>query len=152
MPKLEISHSRIRIPALINIQRRRLGFLRVRKTPVGSRETVLSSKPLNPWRAREILKEKLDAVAVDSCSFTNHSFRSAELQAANLNVPDRLFKVHGRQNFDSAKDGYVCDNVDSRLCVPMYIGIQLCHFPVQCYGHCCIAFTLFIPCQYIPHK
>ena len=43
--------------------------------------------------------------------------------AANLNVPDRLFKVHGRWKSDSAKDGYVHDKVDSRLYVPLHIGI-----------------------------
>ena len=36
-----------------------------------------------------------------------------------MNVPDRLFKVHGRWKSESAKDGYVCDNVDSPLLVPL---------------------------------
>ena len=56
MPKLEISHARICIPTLINISRRlvHLGvFARLRFW--GNRAVV---KPLNPWRAREILKEK----------------------------------------------------------------------------------------------
>ena len=35
--------------------------------------------------------------------------------AANLNGLDRLFKVHGRWKSNSAKDGCVCDKVDSRL-------------------------------------
>jgi len=43
--------------------------------------------------------------------------------AANLNILDRLFKVHDRWRSDSAKDRFVCDKVDSRLFVPMNIGI-----------------------------
>ncbi|KAL9960191.1 hypothetical protein ACROYT_G033610 [Oculina patagonica] len=85
---------------------------------------VLSSKPLTASRAGEILKEKLLAIGLDPSKFTNHSFRSGgATSAANLNVPDRLFKVHGRWKSDSAKDGYVRDKVDSRLYVPLHIGI-----------------------------
>ena len=91
-----------------------------------SKENVLSSKPLSPGRAREIFKEKLEAIGVDhdSCGFSNHSIKSGgATAAANLNVPDRLFKVHGRWKSDSANDGYVCDKADSRLFVPLNIGI-----------------------------
>ncbi|KAL9958766.1 hypothetical protein ACROYT_G035824 [Oculina patagonica] len=85
---------------------------------------VLSSKPLTASRAGEILKEKLLAIGLDPSKFSNHSFRSGgATSAANLNVPDRLFKVHGRWKSDSAKDGYVRDKVDSRLYVPLHIGI-----------------------------
>ena len=54
---------------------------------------VLSSKPLTASRAGEILKEKLLAIGLDPSKFSNHSFRSGgATSAANLNVPDRLFK------------------------------------------------------------
>ena len=85
---------------------------------------VLSSKPLTASRAGEILKEKLETIGLDPSKFSNHSFRSGgATSAANLNVPDRLFKVHGRWKSDSAKDGYVRDKVDLRLYVPLHIGI-----------------------------
>ena len=85
---------------------------------------VLSSKPLTASRAGEILKGKLKAIGLDPSKFSSHSFRSGgATSAANLNVPDRLFKVHGRWKSDSAKDGYVHDKVDSRLYVPLHIGI-----------------------------
>ena len=85
---------------------------------------VLSSKPLSPGRAGEILKVKLKAIGLDSSKFSSHSFRSGgDTAAANLNVPDRLFKVHGRWKSDSAKDGYIRDKVDSRLFAPLHIGI-----------------------------
>ena len=75
---------------------------------------VLSSKPLTASRAGEILKEKLKAIGLDPSKFSNHSFRSGgATSAANLNVPDRLFKVHGRWKSDSAKDGYVQSTINS---------------------------------------
>ena len=74
---------------------------------------VLSSKPLSASRAGEILKEKLETIGLDPSKFSTHSFRSGgAISAANLNVSDRLFKVHGRWKSDSAKDGYVRDKVD----------------------------------------
>ena len=37
--------------------------------------------------------------------------------AANAGVSDRLFKRHGRWKSETAKDGYVKDNLDSLLLV-----------------------------------
>ena len=89
----------------------------------------MSSKPLTASRAGEILKGKLKAIGLDPSKFSSHSFRSGgATSAANLNVPDRLFKVHGRWKSDSAKDGYVHDKVDSRLYVPLHIGIYFIQF------------------------
>ena len=85
---------------------------------------VLSSKPLTASRAGKILKEKLEAIGLDPHKFSNHSFRSGgATSAANLDLPDRLFKVHGRWKSDSANDGYVHDKVESRLIVPLHIGV-----------------------------
>ena len=43
---------------------------------------------------------KLQAIGVDSYGFSNHSFRSGGVTAAeNLNVPACLFKVHGSLTF-----------------------------------------------------
>jgi len=84
----------------------------------------MTSKPLTASRAGEILKEKSEAIGLDPSKFSSHSFRSGgATSAANLNVPDQLFKVHGRWKSDSAKDGYVSDKVDSRLYVPLHIVI-----------------------------
>ena len=46
--------------------------------------------------------------------------------AANAGVQDRMFKRHGRWVSESAKtvkDGYVKDNLDSRLLVSQSLGI-----------------------------
>ena len=78
-----------------------------------SKGNVFSSKPLIPSRAGEIRKEKMEAVGLDPSKFSNHNFRSGgATSAANLNVPDWLFKVHGRWKSDSAKDGYVHHKLD----------------------------------------
>ena len=87
-------------------------------------DNVLSLKPLTASRAGEILKEKLEAIGLDPSKFSNRSFRSGgAASAVNLNVPDWLFKVHGRWKSASAKDGYVHDKLDSHLYVPLHIGI-----------------------------
>ena len=57
------------------------------------------------------------------------AFRSARATSAtNLNVPDRLFKVHGRWKSDSSKDGYVHDKLEPRLYVPLHIDFNLFSF------------------------
>ena len=82
-------------------------FLRYDKKSKGN---VLSFKPLTASRAGEILKEKLEAIRLDSSRFSSHSFRSGgATSAANLNVPDRLFKFDGRWKSDSAEDGDIRD-------------------------------------------
>ena len=79
----------------------------------------MSFKPLTASKAREILKEKLETIGLDPSTFSSHSFRSGgATSAANLNVPDRLFKIDGRRKSDLAEDGCVRDKVDSRLYVP----------------------------------
>ena len=84
-----------------------------------SKGNVLSFKPLTASKAREILKEKLETIGLDPSTFSSHSFRSGgATSAANLNVPDRLFKIDGRRKSDLAEDGCVRDKVDSRLYVP----------------------------------
>ena len=50
--------------------------------------------------------------------------------AANANVPDRIFKRHGRWKSENAKDGYVKDSLENRLEVSRKIGLYL-----QCVTH-----------------
>ena len=45
------------------------------------------------------------------------------MAAANADVPDRLFKRHGRWKSENAKDGYVDDSVERRLSVSNQIGL-----------------------------
>lgn len=69
-------------------------------------------------RARELIKEALALLGFDAKKFGTHSFRSGgATSAAKQNVPDRLFKMHGRWKSESAKDGYVSESLHKRLSV-----------------------------------
>ena len=96
------------------------------KKPVENLRNVARAKLLLERASLKISyieRAQLTAVATPS-KFSNHNFRSGGATfAANLNVPDWLFKVHGRWKSDSAKDGYVHHKLDSRLYVPLHIGI-----------------------------
>jgi site-specific recombinase XerD len=74
-------------------------------------------------RARELVKEAFKDI-VDVSKIGVHSLRSGgATAAANAGVQDRMFKRHGRWVSESAKDGYVKDNLDSRLLVSQSLGI-----------------------------
>ena len=47
------------------------------------------------------------------------------MAAANTKVPDRMFKRHGHWKSENAKDGYVKDDVKSRLEVSKSLGLYL---------------------------
>ena len=69
-------------------------------------------------RVRELTLQRLKKLGYDASLFSMHSFRAGgATAAANVGVPDRLFKRHGRWRSESAKDGYVKDSVESRLSV-----------------------------------
>ena len=44
---------------------------------------------------------------------------------ANAKVPDKMFNRHGRWKLENAKDGYVKDEVKSRLEVSKSLGLYL---------------------------
>ena len=53
-----------------------------------------------------------------------HSLRAGDATtAANAEVPDRLFKRHGRWKSETAKDGYIKDAVEKRLDVSKRLGL-----------------------------
>ena len=56
--------------------------------------------------------------------FGLHSLRSGGASAAaNAGIPDRLFKHHGRWRSENAKDGYIKDDLNSRLRVSHSLGL-----------------------------
>lgn len=82
-----------------------------------------NSGPLSYTRAREILLEKLKLLGLDSKKFGLHSLRSGgATAAANAGVADRVFKKHGRWKSETAKDGYVHENLDERMSVTQNLG------------------------------
>lgn len=69
-------------------------------------------------RMREIVLEAFESIGYDKAKFGVHSLRSGGATAvANAGVSDRLFKRHGRWRSETAKDGYVKDNLESLLSV-----------------------------------
>jgi len=57
--------------------------------------------------------------------YGTHSFRSrGAAKAANSGVGERVFQRHGRWKSVSAKDGYVKDNITSRISVSKSLGFS----------------------------
>ncbi|KAL5517065.1 hypothetical protein EMCRGX_G002533 [Ephydatia muelleri] len=87
-------------------------------------ETLRKSGGLSYSRLRELLLAKIAMLGMDPLQFGMHSLRAGgATAAANAEVPDRLFKRHGRWRSESAKDGYVKDSAGSRLSVSKSLGI-----------------------------
>ena len=79
---------------------------------------------LSYTRAQELVLQMLEDVGLDRKLFSLHSLRSGGASAAaNAGVPDRCFKRHGRWRSESAKDGYVQDQLENRLSVSRSLGL-----------------------------
>lgn len=79
---------------------------------------------LSYTRCREIVLDMLSSIGLDKSKFGLHSLRSGgATAAANKGIADRLFKRHGRWRSESAKDGYVKDDVDKLMQVSKNLGI-----------------------------
>ena len=74
---------------------------------------VSTNKPISYSTVREYFKS----------SFKDIVPESGASAAANAGVPDRLFQRHGRWKSVSAKNGYIADNLESRLLVSQRLGI-----------------------------
>jgi hypothetical protein len=56
--------------------------------------------------------------------FGLHSLRAGGAStAASADIADQMFKKHGRWKSDKAKDGYVKENLESRMSVTKNLGI-----------------------------
>lgn len=86
--------------------------------------TLKGKTPLSYTRAREILLDALQSIGLDKSKFGLHSLRSGgATAAASAGVSDRLFKKHGRWSTDTAKDGYVREDISEKLSVSKNLGI-----------------------------
>ena len=73
---------------------------------------------------REEFLAALSPHVTDISKYCLHSLRSGGASAAaNNGVQDRMFKRHGRWVSDSAKDGYINDNLKERLAVSLSLGL-----------------------------
>ena len=54
-----------------------------------------------------------------------HSLRAGgATAAANLGVNDRLFKKHGRWKSEKVKNGYIHENIETKLIVTKNLGLS----------------------------
>uniref|UniRef100_A0A1X7VD80 Tyr recombinase domain-containing protein n=1 Tax=Amphimedon queenslandica TaxID=400682 RepID=A0A1X7VD80_AMPQE len=88
-------------------------------------ESLRREGSLSYSRLREIVLAKIGDMGYDASRFGLHSFRAGGATAAanNPELPDRLFKRHGRWRSETAKDGYVKDDEERRLSVSRKIGL-----------------------------
>ena len=86
------------------------------------------------WRLLLIIRgqltKRLQSIVPDPSVYGNHSFQSGGAsRAANSGVNDRVFQRHGRWKSVAAKDGYVKDDMSSRLAVSKSLGLKFVFFP-----------------------
>lgn len=75
------------------------------------------NRPISYSRVGELFRTSLDKIDLDKTKFGLHSLGSGGATSAAYNsVADRLFKTHGRCRSEHAKDGYVQDDVKTKLC------------------------------------
>ena len=88
-----------------------------------SYKMVSKDKPISYSTFRDHLSKSLRSVVRDPSVYGTHSFRSGGASAAaNSGVGDRVFQRHGRWKSVSAKDGYVKDDIASRISVSKSLG------------------------------
>ena len=89
-----------------------------------SYKLVQKDKPISYTTFRDQLAKSLQNVVPDPSVYGTHSFRSGGAsRAANSGVSDRVFQRHGRWKSVAAKDGYVKDDISSRLQVSKSLGL-----------------------------
>lgn len=70
-------------------------------------------------------KDGARSLGLDPAKFGTHSGRrGGATRAANVDVPDRLFKQHGGWRSERAKDSYVVAKLQARLSVTENLGLQ----------------------------
>ena len=83
-----------------------------------------SNKAITYTCARELILKVFKDIGLESRLFGTHSLRAGGATAAAENqVPDRLFKKHGRWRSERVKDGYVRENLDQLLIVSQNLGL-----------------------------
>ena len=99
-------------------------FRPIQRTKKG--ESLRGSGKISYSCLRDLFTKKLAALGFPAGDFGLHSLRAGgATAAANAKVPYRCFKRHGRWRSENAKDGYVKDNLESRLEVSRNLGLYL---------------------------
>lgn len=84
------------------------------------------NRPISYSRVRELFRTSLDKIDLDKSKLGLNSLGSGGATSAaytSNSVADRLFKTHGRWRSENAEDGYVQDDVRTKLSVSLNLGI-----------------------------
>ena len=91
---------------------------------VGCHRLRSGDNSLSYTTVREFMLSAFEQIGLDKTKFGTHSLRAGgATAAANNEVPDRLFKKHGRWLSEKAKDGYVVEDLKQILSVSANLGL-----------------------------
>ena len=97
------------------------------------REILRQCSKISYFCLRNLFNKKLNSLGFAVAEFGLHSLRvGGATAAANAGIPDTLFKCHGSWRSENAKDGYIKDNIDSRLEVSKNLGLYLLCYSLFC--------------------
>ena len=97
-------------------------FRQITKTKSG--EYLRDYGAISYTTLREQFKTKVKHLGYQAYKFGIHSLRAGGASTvANADVPDRLFKRHGRWQSENAKDGYIEDSLEKCLLVTQRLGL-----------------------------
>ena len=100
---------------------RSLSFLKKSNTFILRKKNV----KLSYTKAREVVRSALASLGLNMSDYRLHSLRSGgATSACNFGISDRLFIAHGRWKSENAKDGYVCEDLETRLSVTKNLGLS----------------------------
>ena len=87
-------------------------------------KVIEKMKPLSYTRARESIVGLLSKFVPITDTISLHSHRAGGVTlTANAHVPNRCWKIHGRWQSETTRDGSAEDSLDNRLLVSQYLDI-----------------------------
>ena len=90
----------------------------------GERRLTEDDKSCSYSVCRDALITVVKGIGLDPKLYSLHSFRAGgATSAAKSQVPDRLFKNHGRWRSECCKDSYVEESLENKLFVTMNLGL-----------------------------
>jgi hypothetical protein len=97
----------------------------IRNTTVSSSRQYIRSEQPSYTSVLGWYKNAAKELGLNPDDYGTHSARrGGAIRAANVDVPDRLFKEHGYWKSERVKDGYVVSSLQARLSVTANLGLQ----------------------------
>jgi hypothetical protein len=97
----------------------------LRSTTVSPSQQYLRSSQPSYSTVLSSYKTAASLLGLNPDEYGTHSGRrGGATRAANVDIPDRLFKEHGRWRSERAKDGYMVSSLQLRLSVTLNLGLQ----------------------------